>query len=133
MNKTKLEDLLNSFKEADSFAQHTLENLYFDGMRNSDDALRWYRIAAEHGELEASRFLGFMCEEGKGSPQDYVEALKWFRLAAEKGHPGAQYNLGLMCEKGKETPQNYEEAAKWYRIAAENGHHEATTLLNHVD
>jgi TPR repeat protein len=43
--------------------------------RNYDEAMKWYRKAAEQGEAFAQSNLGFMYENGKGVPQNYDEAM----------------------------------------------------------
>src|SRR5947207_5841323 len=48
------------------------------------EAARWYRKAAEQGNLSAQSNLGVMYYRGQGVTQDYVEAHVWFNLAASK-------------------------------------------------
>lgn len=43
--------------------------------QNYDEAMKWYRKAAEQGEAFAQSNLGFMYENGKGVPQNYDEAM----------------------------------------------------------
>ena len=66
----------------------------------------------------AQHNLGFMYDNGQGTPQDYAEAVKWYRLAAEQGHAQALNNLGFMYENGHGVLQDYAEAHKWYNLAA---------------
>ena len=54
---------------------------WLDG--NNVEAAKWYRRAAEQGNLLAQADLADMYKEGKGAPQDYAEAAKWYRRAAE--------------------------------------------------
>ena len=49
------------------------------------EAVKWYRLAAEQGDVAAQYNLGIMYDNGDGVPQDYKEAVKWYRLAAEQG------------------------------------------------
>ncbi len=93
-----------------------------DGVEQDyEEALEWFRKAAEQGDLLAQYSLGDMYENGNGVEQDYEEALEWFRKAAEQGLSLAQYSLGLMYENGNGVEQDYEEAEKWFRKAAEQG------------
>ncbi len=80
---------------------------------------------AEQGSPEAQWYLGVMCHDGQGVPQDYAQAVKWFRKAVEQGHAGAEYNLGVMFRRGHGVQQDNVEAVKWYRKAAEQGFAEA--------
>ena len=57
------------------------------------EALKWYRLAAEQGDANAQCSLGVMYYEGQGVQQDYKAAIKLWKLAAEQGHEEAQYNL----------------------------------------
>ena len=92
------------------------------------EAVRWWRLAADQGHVDAQNSLGFMYREGRGVPQDAAEAVRWYRLAADQGHAGAQYTLGVSYAQGRGVPQDYEEAVRWYRLAAAQG--DATAQFN---
>jgi TonB family protein len=47
------------------------------------EAVRWYKLAAEQGDVRAQFNLGFMYDKGQGVTQDYAEAVRWYKLAAE--------------------------------------------------
>ena len=87
--------------------------------RDYAEAAKWYRKAAEQGDVDAQYNLGDMYRYGLGVSQDYTEGVKWYRKAAEQGHVIAQYNLGNLYRYGQIVPRDYAEAAKWYRKAAE--------------
>ena len=57
-------------------------------------AVQWYRKAAEQGNADAQNNLGLMYANGQGVKQDYQQAVQWFRKAAEQGDASAQINLG---------------------------------------
>lgn len=84
-----------------------------------DEAVEWYRKAAEQGNAYAQYNLGncyyYYCH---GVPQDYTEAAKWYRKSAEQGNADAQYMLG-------ELAGNYEDALECYLKAAEQGNADA--------
>ena len=84
-------------------------------------AAKWFRMAAEMGDIEAHFYLGECYYLGKGVEQDYSEAAKWYRMAAEMGDVEAQSNLGFCYYYGEGVEQDYKEAAKWLRRAAEQG------------
>ena len=69
----------------------------------------------------ASRKLGWMYYNGKGTPQDNVEAVKWFRKSAEQGNSDGQRLLGFMYKNGRGLDTNYIKAVEWYRKSAEQG------------
>jgi TPR repeat protein len=65
-----------------------------------NEAVKWFRRAADQRDATAQFYLGVMYSEGQGVPQNYAEAAKWYRLAADRGDAQAQYNLGLKGEAG---------------------------------
>jgi uncharacterized protein len=89
--------------------------------KDSDAAVKWYRLAAQQGNTKAQTNLGVMYVNGNGVPKDYDEAVKWYRLAAKQGDAKAQAKLGLMYTLGYGVPKDYDEAVKWFRLAAKQG------------
>ena len=86
---------------------------------NDKEAVKFHRLYAEQGVVNAQFRLAQMYYEGLGVEQDYKEAVKWFRLVAEQGDAEAQRSLGEMYHEGLGVEQDYKEAVKWYRLAAE--------------
>ena len=69
-------------------AQNNLGVMYDKGygvVKDYEQALRWYRKAAEQRDAWAQFNLGVMYDNGKGVPKDYKEALRWFRKACQTG------------------------------------------------
>ena len=52
--------------------------------RDYEEAVKWYRLAAEQGNSRGQCALGKMYELGKGVKRNKKEALKWYCLAAEQ-------------------------------------------------
>ena len=98
---------------------------------NFEEAVKWWRKAADLGHVKAQNTLGVCYATGKGVEQSHEEAIKWYRKAAEQGHAIAQNNLGICYAKGKGVTQSIEEAVKWYRTAAEQGYAEAQYNLGY--
>lgn len=96
------------------------------------EAMIWFRLAAQEGDADARFSLGDMYDNGEGVPKNDDEAIKWYRLAAEQGHADAQFNLGGMYENGKGVQQDNAEAAKWYELAADLGHADAQCSLGRM-
>ena len=61
--------------------------------QDDEEAVRWYRLAAEQGLAWGQYDLGRMYAEGRGVEQDDEEAVRWYRLAAEQGLAEAQEDL----------------------------------------
>ena len=67
---------------------------------NNEEAVKWFRKAAEQGHTKAQYLLGQSFVLGMGCKKNKEEAEKWLRKAAEKGHIKAQeYLNSLSMEK----------------------------------
>jgi hypothetical protein len=82
--------------------------------------MRWYRKAAEGGNVVAQCRLANGYLFGIGVPANPAEAAAWFQKAAALGVIFAQYELGSMYESGEGVPQDYGEAYFWISLAARN-------------
>lgn len=93
------------------------------------EALRWYRAAADQGLPQAQNSLGFMYSLGLGVKRDAERAAYWLHCAAEQGHSGAQTNLAILYTSGRGVEKDEEEAVFWFRSAARSGNTQAQQLL----
>ena len=103
-----------------------------DGVpKDSAEAMKWTRKAAEQGDAGAQFFLSAMlmhdfgrnvprspAEAAEGQRRAATEAAKWHRLAAEQGHTDAQFNLGLLLHAGYGGDKDLVEALAWMTVAA---------------
>lgn len=89
--------------------------------KNPEEALKWYRKAAEQGDKEAQYKLSGIYSEGTGTAKDKAEGLRWHLKAAEQGHLLAQLNLAEKYLRGTGVPKDKAEAAKWFRMVADQG------------
>ena|GEM_PF-2810159 len=97
--------------------------------QNGAEAEKWFRLAAEQGNVEAQIYLARMYAEGFGVALNETEAVKWYRLAAEQGNGWAQYFLGTMYAEGRGVAQNTDEAVKWLTLSGNQGHQYAQGIL----
>jgi TPR repeat protein len=72
-----------------------------DQSEQNEDAVRWYRAAAEQGYPDGYYGLGEMYAKGEGVEQDGEKAVENFTLAAENGHAQAMRVLISAYEKGE--------------------------------
>ncbi len=100
--------------------------------RNYAEAVRWYRKAAEQGDVAAQYKLGCCYETGAGVVEDKTEAVRWYRKAAEQGYAPARYNLGFCYDIGWGVVENKTEAVSWYRQAAKQGNEDAKKRLREL-
>ena len=52
---------------------------------NDAEAVKWFRLAAEHGHINAQINLGVMYVNGEGVPQNNIRAYVWYSVAAAQG------------------------------------------------
>jgi len=57
--------------------------------QDDQEAVRWYRLAAEQGHAAAQVNLGILYGKGLGVLQDYVQAHMWYNLAAARNQEDA--------------------------------------------
>jgi TPR repeat protein len=92
-------------EEGNADAQTLLGGLYRDGPGvepDNQEAVRWYRQAADKGEPWGMYNLGAMYANGFGVGKNPKEALRWFRKAAAAGNPMAREAVKrLEAESGK--------------------------------
>ena len=70
-------------------AQSSLGTVYADGLgvlQDQQEAVRWFRAAAEEGDARGQNNLGVMYASGRGVLQDDAVAFGWFENAAEQGN-----------------------------------------------
>lgn len=94
----------------DARAAHSLGLLHDRGLlgrSKRDQAVRWFRQAANAGLKDAQFALGAILAEA-----DDPTATDWFARAAESGHVEAQFNLARALEV-----DDPEKARGWYRRA----------------
>ncbi len=82
------------------------------------EALKWFREAAELENAVAMNSLGVMYQKGQGVPADYARAMQWLQKAAEKGSGTAMYNIGVAYERGLGVAVDRAEASKWFAKAS---------------
>ena len=121
--------------KSDPEAEFALGKAYFKGMGEPKDnaqALKYFRMAADQGNMKAENNLGSMYEAGEGTNRDPVEAAKWYRQAAEQGAALAQYNLALLLLNGEGMAVDAPQAVQWLEKAANQGVIEAAVELGRL-
>jgi Sel1 repeat len=121
--------------EAD--AQFSLGVCYANGTdvveKDEEEAVRWYRKAAEQGDALAQCYLALCYASGVGIAKNEREAARWFRKAAEQGDATAQFNLGVCYMHGKGVQKSFAEAYKWFNVAAAQGDENAAKSRDELE
>jgi len=96
-------------------------HLYYFGrgtQKDEDEAVRWFRRAAELGVLKARLWLaGIYIAKGQR-----LAAREELEEAANLGWAPAMYYLGKMYELGLGVPVDPERASDYFQAAAQRGH-----------
>ncbi|HSR79995.1 MAG TPA: PDZ domain-containing protein, partial [Hyphomicrobiaceae bacterium] len=108
-----------------AYVMFRLGRLYANGIgvaRDDIEAVRWYRMGASAGSLNATAALAMALIEGRGATKDEQEGLRLLRAAAEGDNHEAQHWLGVILGQGKLVSKDTVEAIRLLTRAAEAGH-----------
>jgi TPR repeat protein len=99
----------------------------FDPYADVDNAIKWYKKAAEQGDLASQKKLAAGYNRLHHS-SSYMhgdakkEAISWFRKVAEQGDAWAQLRLATQLLVGEDVEHDDVEAVMWLIKAAEKSH-----------
>ena len=72
------------------------------------EAAKWYRLAAEQGDVDAQANFGVMHENGESVLADYVIAHMWYNISSSNGYEkGAENREDL---RKRMTPEDISKA-----------------------
>lgn len=119
--------------KGDLEAQYKLAERFLgaDGIEvDENQAVKWFKIAAENGHSDAQRRLGNAYSLGVGGvPLDVNLAKYWWEKSANAGNIKSQLLLGEHYDKGEILKKDYPKAAYWYLKAAIAGDHHAQSII----
>jgi TPR repeat protein len=114
-------------------AQRYLAGAYLTGNgvpKDVEQAAKWMRLAAEHGDAEEECNFAILLQTGTGVPQNFADAILWYQKAAEQGHLKAQSNLGALYGNGQGTKQDLVTAYKWLSLSYRGGYKDSQQGLD---
>lgn len=88
---------------------------------NMNEAIKWYRLAAEQNFAQAQHNLGNCYASGDHLPLDNSIAFKWYYKAAELGLAESQNKVGYFYANGIGVPINTSKCLTWFRKSAAQG------------
>jgi hypothetical protein len=75
-----------------------------DGRADKEaEAFRWYGVSAEGGSSRAMFTLGWLCEQGRGTPQDLVRARQHYQSAADLGSTEGREALHRLADQQQQV------------------------------
>lgn len=101
--------------------------------KDDQQAVIWYRKAADQGFAEAQLYLGKHYDSGHGVAKDERQAVTWYRKAAEQGDAGAQGMLAGMFWLGRGVPRDRQMGYFWSLLASAQGDEEVARLRDNFE
>ncbi|MFL5327907.1 MAG: caspase family protein [Gemmataceae bacterium] len=86
--------------------------------KNEEEAVEWYRKAAEQKSSFGMYRLAGMIASGRGTKKDMAEAVMWYERASEHGNVDADNLLVELYHEGKGVEKNDTKALEYARHAA---------------
>lgn len=74
--------------------------LYYMDSQRPDKAIRWFRMAADNGEVGALYYTGLLLYQGRGVTQDREKGMQYLMQAADSSFSAAHYQLGRIYLTG---------------------------------
>ncbi len=88
---------------------------------NINETTKWYELAIENGDIDATYGLAKMYYEGVGVEQDYKKAYAIFSKCAKQEKMSCMGHLGQMYHDGIGIEKDIEKAFHWWLKTAEEG------------
>jgi len=125
LEKLPFEKRLKLASVGDEDAQLSVGVAYETGDKakaSKTEAAKWYRMAADQGNIEAKFRLARLLQEGEGGvKKDLKAAFNLYQEAAAAGNIEAQNWLGYSYEYGLGVDVDNAKAAEWYKKSADAG------------
>ncbi|CAI4232403.1 unnamed protein product [Auanema sp. JU1783] len=109
-----------------------LENKIGEELMENDmrvEAVRRFRNAAEHGNVDAMYNYADCLFDGIGVTSDKMEAFHYWNTAAERGHAASMYSVALCYLKGEGTEKKEESSQYWMKESAKRGDGDAAFYM----
>ncbi len=102
-------------------SRYRLGDIYTGYLRNCENrkdmtkAIRYYRLAASNGDMDACVKMGIFLRDGREVEKDLAEAVAYFRRAAESRHRFGSVLLCLCYLRGEGVERDLAEAMRLFR------------------
>jgi SEL1 protein len=104
---------------------HMFGNPYLGIERNIPEAIHYFELAAQQGNLNAMESLGVIYAKGIGVERNTTRALELLNTAAVKGSAQAYNGLGYIYWQGIGVNKDSKKAFEFMKKAADKGHLES--------
>ncbi|MBI4737375.1 MAG: sel1 repeat family protein [candidate division NC10 bacterium] len=106
---------------------------YGGATKDLQEALRWFKQAAEQGIGLPQRWVGDFYYLGIGIPVDFAEAWRWYRRSSDNGQHFASTLIGYLYLAGQGVARDYSEARRWFQVAANAGDVTARKIMAELE
>ena len=97
---------------------------------NKEEASKYYKMAADNGDIESALIYAKMMHRGDGIPVNIAEAFTYYTLIAGKGNVESMIEYAnIVCIGEGGVTKDQKEAAKYYKMAADQG--DVISMVNH--
>lgn len=110
-----LVELRQRAEQGDSESQLELYH-HLKANDESKEAIKWLKIAAEHGNLLAQMSLAQALYFGEEMEINYADSLKWMLIAAYKDNSQAQTFVAHLYREGLGARKDLVESFAWYSV-----------------
>jgi TPR repeat protein len=86
-----------------------------------EEAARWFKKAADHGDIQGINRLATLYANGSGVLIDHPEALRLFKRSADSGNAFGQAMAGVLYATSDAIPRDYGLAYQYFLAAANQG------------
>ena len=101
--------------------------------KDGERAVRWFKLAAEAGSLDAMDNLGICYANGVGVVKDDKIAVHWYCKAAQNGLAWGQYHYACRLISGEGIEKDIGSGRDWLQKAAAQGLKKAKERLEVLD
>lgn len=91
---------------------------YLNG-RNSTEAVKFFKVGADRGDLSSTYWYGKLLLDGNGTTQNKDQGFLYIKKAADRKFPMALYQVGNCYRDGSGVKASQEKAAEYYLSAAQ--------------
>ena len=128
-NPEKLAYYLTKIAESgDIDSQYELAQLCLN-TKKSEEAVKWFKKAADAGNVGAIYYKGWLTFKGQGTAQDKAEGIKLITQAADSNFIMAQYRMGQIYYDGDGIEKDYAKAVDYFTKAAHKNNADAKWML----
>lgn len=118
------------------YAYEPLAKCYYNAVgteQNFEEAFRFFNMADQViGSPMCKHSIGFMHQNGQGTPVDVLKALMYYLEAGKAGVAWSMNAIAMIYFQGLGGYANYIEAAKWFAKAANAGDQTAKNNLEQL-